>query len=272
MYAAVDVGGTKTLVAVFAENGEIKEQLKFATPKDYTDFVKELAANVDNLSTKDFRGAAVAVPGRIHRRTGVGIAFGNLPWINVPIQDDAEKVLGCPVVIENDAKLAALSEALLIKDTYHKILYITISTGIGAGMIIDGKISPYFRDMEVGHVLLEHGDRLVRWEDFASGSAIVEKFGKRASEITDTQDWYVIARNIAIGLIDLIATLTPEVIVIGGGVGTHFDKYKDRLIEQLKIYENPMVTIPPIIKAQRAEEAVVYGCYEHAKDHFGRRR
>lgn len=272
MYAAVDVGGTKTIVAVFAGNGSIKERVKFPTPKDYEDFIKELATNVDNLSTKDFRGGVIAVPGRIHRRTGTGIAFGNLPWRNVPIEDDSEKILGCPVIIENDAKLAALSEALLVKDSYRKVLYVTISTGIGAGMIINGKISPYFRDMEVGHILLEHGDRLMRWEDFASGSAIVEKFGKRASEITDPQDWYVIARNIAIGLIDLIATLTPEVIVIGGGVGTHFDKYKDRLMEQLKIYENPMVTIPPVIKAQKAEEAVIYGCYEHAKDHFGHRR
>ncbi len=272
MYAAVDIGGTKTLIAAFDENGKIKEQVKLATPKNYDDFVNELAANVANLTTKDFKAVCVALPGKVDRKHGVGIAFGNLPWTDVPAAADAEKIFHAPVVVENDAKLAALSEARLVQDNYNKVLYVTISTGIGGGMIIDGKISPYFSDMEVGHVLLEHGDRLVRWEDFASGSAIVEKFGKRASQITDAQDWYVIARNIAVGLIDLIATLTPEVIIIGGGVGTHFDKYKDRLAEQLKIYENPLVTVPPIIKAKRAEEAVVYGCYEHAKDYFGHRR
>ncbi|MDZ7785804.1 MAG: ROK family protein [Candidatus Saccharibacteria bacterium] len=72
--------------------------------------------------------------------------------------------------------------------------------------------------------------------------------------------------GIAIGLIDVIATLTPEVIIFGGGVGAHFDKYQDRLMEELKIYENPLLTLPKIIQATRPEEAVVYGCYELAKD------
>jgi predicted NBD/HSP70 family sugar kinase len=127
--------------------------------------------------------------------------------------------------------------------------------------------------MEVGHILLEHDGKLQRWEDFASGSAIVKHFGKRASDIDadDTQTWYIIARNIAIGLIDLIATLTPEVIVLGGGVGSHFDKYAERLQEQLKIYENPMLSIPPVVQAKRAEEAVVYGCYHLARKKYGKR-
>ncbi len=47
--------------------------------------------------------------------------------------------------------------------------------------------------------------------------------------------------------------------MIGGGVGSHLEKFKDRLDEQLKIYENPLLVIPPIVKAQRAEDAVIYG-------------
>lgn len=267
MIGAVDIGGTKTLIAVFDNNGKLKEQVRFETPEHYEKFKIELAENVEKLSTKDLMRVVVAVPGLIDHTEGIGIAFGNLPWENVPIARDLEEIFVAPVLIENDAKLAALSEALLLKKKYRKVLYVTISTGIGSGYIIDGKIDPDFRDMEVGHMLLEHGDKLERWEDFASGKAVYEKYGIKFSDITDPQIWYIIARNIALGLINLIATLTPEIIIIGGGAGGHFDKFKDRLDDFLKLYDNPMIELPPIRAAQRADEAVIYGCYEYAKQH-----
>ncbi len=271
-YAAIDIGGTKTLVAIFDNKGKITEQTKFPTPKQYPEFSKVLSETVAKLSTKDVQAFCVAAPGRIDRKNGVGVTFGNLTWENVPLLSDLETVFNAPGLIENDAKTAGYYEANLLIKKYTKSLYITVSTGIGCGYIIDGIIDPKFEDMEVGHMLLEHNGNLERWEDFASGRAIVAKFGKKASEITDKQDWYVISRNIAIGLIDVIATLTPEVIIIGGGVGTHLDKFKDQLDERLKIYENPMVIIPPIVQAKRPEEAVVYGCYELAKKNYGSTR
>jgi predicted NBD/HSP70 family sugar kinase len=265
MYGAVDIGGTKTLVAVFDKDGSIVEEIKFPTPKDYTLFSEELSVAVDKLSTNDFRKAVVAIPGTPDRKRGVGIVFGNLDWTNVPIEEDAEKILNCPVKIENDAKLAALSEAVLVRDRFRKVLYVTVSTGIGGGLVIDGRIDPDFEDIEPGKMTLEHNGRFEQWEDFASGRAIVEKFGKRADQITDSQVWYAVARNIAVGLNTLIATLDPEVIIIGGGVGSSLEKFEGRLIEELKIYANPMTPVPSVMKAARAEEAVIYGCYELAK-------
>lgn len=262
MYAGIDVGGTKTLVAVFNGQGKLLESLKFATPSTYPEFTTELAKTVAKLSTKKFTAAATAIPGKVDRRRGVGIAFGNLPWTDIPIEADVEKILNCPSYIENDANLAGLSEALAVKAKYHKVLYITVSTGIGGVLVINGVIDPNTQDAEIGHILLEHRGKLVRWQEFASGKAIVARFGKRASEIEDPAAWYVIARNIAIGLIDLLAVYTPDAVIIGGGVGTHFKKFEDRLLEELKIYENPMVSVPPIMGAANAEEAVIYGCYE----------
>lgn len=267
MIGAVDIGGTKTLVAVFDKHGKLTEKVKFLTPENYEDFKIELAKVVANMSTSDFSKVVVAAPGLINRKKGMVLAFGNLPWQNVHLEADCEKIFMAPVIIENDAKLAGLFEALLLKNKYRKILYVTISTGIGSGYIIDGHIDPDFDDAEVGHMLLEHQDRLVAWEDFASGKAIVSKFGKEVSEITDPLALYSIARNIAVGLITLVATLTPEAIVIGGGVGAHLDKFKDRLDEQLLNYESPMLKMPVILKAKRSEEAVIYGCYEFAKQH-----
>ncbi len=270
MIAAVDIGGTKTLVAVFNDAGKVVEELKFQTPINYDEFINELTISVAKLATKDFSKTAVAVPGFIDRKHGIGIVFGNLPWHNVTIQSDCEKIFKSPVVIENDANLAGLSEADIVKKEYRKVLYVTISTGIGSGLIIDDIIDPDFEDAEVGSMLMDNRGKLMPWEDFASGKAIVKKFGKKASEITDPKSWYIIAHNIALGIITLIATLTPEIIIIGGGVGSHFDKFKDRLNEDLKIYENPLVKIPPIIQAQRAEEAVIYGCYLITKPNYGR--
>lgn len=269
MFGAVDIGGTKTLVAVFDKHGKIIEQIKFPTPKDYDDFKIELAKTVASLSTKDFLRVVVALPARIDRKHGVALAFGNLEWVNLPFQQDMELIFHAPVILENDAKLASLSEAILVKKQYVRVLYVTISTGIGAGLIVDGKIDSDFEDMEAGQMLLEYRGHLRDWEDFGSGRAFQEKFGKRVGEIADDHNeaWYWFARNIAVGLINLIATLTPELIIIGGGAGAHLEKFKDRLDEQLKIYENPMFKIPPIIKAQRAEEAVIYGCYELGAQH-----
>ena len=257
-------------MAVFTPEGELKQSLKFPTPSEYPAFVDALAENIALLDTHEFIAASVAVPGRIDRTNGIGIAFGNRPWENVPIGPDIAKILGCPVTLENDAKLAGLHEASYILETYKKVLYVTISTGIGGGLIIDGMIDPNFQDIEIGQLLLEHDGRLTDWEDFGSGRAFQEKFGKPVSEI-DPEDgaaWYYIARNIAIGLIDLIVTLTPQAIVLGGGAGSNYAKFKDRLDEQLKIYENPLVALPAILPAQRPNEAVIYGCYDLLKAQY----
>lgn len=265
MYGAVDIGGTKTLVAVFDAHGKITKQVKFPTPENYDDFVVQLSGIVEKLSTKDFKRVGVAAPGIIDRKRGVGIVFGNLPWENVPLEASIEKIFNAPVKVENDAKTAALSEAQYLKQDFKKIVYVTVSTGIGVGVVTNGKIDTNLRDIEPGQMILEHNGRFEQWEDFASGSAIYKKYGKKASDITDTGAWYTIARNLAVGLNALIASIDPDVIVIGGGVGTHLEKFQERLEEQLKIYENPMTPVPPIKKAIRPEEAVIYGCYELAK-------
>ena len=265
MYAAVDVGGTKTLVSVVGVDGAITESQKFKTPKKYNDFIVELAKTVDKLSTDEFTAGCIALPGKIDRKNGVGISFGNLPWEDVHAQADCERMFHCPFLVENDANLAGLGEATALGDTYKKVLYVTVSTGIGSALVVDGKLSPSTLDAEAGQILLEHNGQLRRWEKFASGSAIVEKYGKRASDLEDPQAWYAIAHNLATGLITVIATYTPDVIVIGGGVGTHLEKFKDRLDELLCIYENPLLTVPPIVKAQHPEEAVIHGCYQLIK-------
>ncbi|MGF7229005.1 MAG: ROK family protein [Candidatus Saccharibacteria bacterium] len=262
---AIDIGGTKTLVASFTKAGEIIEQQRFLTPQNYREFIRELAKTVAKLSTKDFSYACVALPGKVDRTTGTGVACGNLPWRNVPIVGDIKRFANCGVVVENDANLAGLSEAIAVEDHYDRVLYVTISTGIGTGMIVNQKIDPDFQDSEGGHIILEHHGRRQMWERFASGSAIVRRFGKRAQNITDAKTWRIIAHDLSTGFIDLAAIMRPEVIICGGGVSTFYDRFDSYLKEELTHYSTPLTPTPPVRQAKRPNEAVVYGCYYLAK-------
>ncbi len=267
MYLGIDIGGTKTLLTVFTMRGEAKESIKFPTPQNYKLFIRELAKVVANLSTKSFRGCAVAVPGKVDRDKGIGVACGNLPWENVPIRDDLQRITGCPVAIENDANLAGLSEAIAIQKEFDRVLYVTISTGIGTGIINGQEIDPDFQDSEGGHIILEHHGRRQRWEKFASGSAIVRRFGKRAEDIHDAQTWHIIARNIAAGLLDLSAIIQPQVIILGGGVSTYLDRFDQFLNQEMQKFNTPLTPVPTIRKAAHTNEAVVLGCYFLAKQY-----
>jgi predicted NBD/HSP70 family sugar kinase len=272
MYLGIDIGGTKTLVATLDKHGVIQERSKFPTPVKYSDFTIALADTVAQLSTKEFMACGVGVPGKIDRAHGIGLDMGNLPWHDVPVQKDVHKLLDCPVIIDNDANLAGLSEAMLVKDMYRRVLYVTISTGIGTGIVVDQVIDPAFADSEGGQIMLEHNGRLESWEDFAAGSAIVRRFGKKAREITDEKTWKIIAHDIALGLIDLIAVIQPEVIVLGGSVSVYYDRFENFLHDALAKYATPLVPIPPIKAAERPEDAVVYGCYDLAKSVYGKTR
>lgn len=268
MYAAVDIGGTKTLLAVFDESGSLVEQLKFPTPEIYDEFKVELADNVDKLSTKDFKGVGVAAPGKIDHEQGSLIAGGNLKWQHTPLHNDIEHIFKAPVRVENDAKAAALSEARLAGPEYKKVVYITISTGIGVGVCVDGEIDATLRDSEIGRMKIEYQGEMVPWETVASGSALVRMFGKRASEQEDPEVWAQMAHNIAKGMIAIIAMVQPDLILFGGGAGAHLERFYEPLLKELEQYENPLAPTPPIRKAVHPEEAVVYGCYELAKEHF----
>lgn len=270
MYLAIDIGGTKTLVAALTNEGVITERVKFPTPDEYKDFLVALAENFDQLKTKEFIACGLAAPGQIDREKGVVIAFGNRPWRNVPLLADVKRIVDCPTIVENDANLAGLSEAMLVKDKYNHVLYVTVSTGIGTGIIVNQRIDPTFADSEGGHILLEHDDKLMRWEDFASGRAIAKRYGKMAKDIHDDATWKHIARDLATGVMALLAIVQPEVVIIGGGVGSYTERYQKHLIDELKRYEMPVVPIPPIIGAKRPEDAVVYGCYDLAKMTYGK--
>jgi predicted NBD/HSP70 family sugar kinase len=265
MYLGIDIGATKTLFAVFDTAGAVVLEHKIKTPQDYGQFKAEIAAALNNeLGQYKFSHCCCALPGRLDFENGLGVRFGNLPWENIPIKKDLEELLpGAKILIHNDAKLAGLSEAKLLAGQYKKVLYLTVSTGIGGGLIINDVIDPNFANFEPGQMMFDYNGVPMQWEDFASGRALFERYGKMASEIEDETIWKEFSQLLVLGLEELLATIQPEVVIFGGGVGAHFEKFITFLEEGLNAIKNPMVPIPPLLKAQRPEEAVIYGCYDY---------
>jgi predicted NBD/HSP70 family sugar kinase len=269
MYLAVDVGGTKTLLASYDETqARFTQEVRFPTPDTYEQFLEDFKLNLQKLTEVNFSAAGVAIPGDIDREHGIGLRYGNLAWANNPIQDDLSKLLGCPVYVENDAKAGGLSEALLIKDDFKNVMYITLGTGIGIAYIANGVIDVNYGDRGGTEVFVEHeGQAHVMWESIVSGHAIKARYGKKATDITDEATWKVIAHDLSLGLSQLIAEKHPEVVVFGGGAGRHFERYGKLLKAELA----PMVDqVPPILPAKHPDEAVIYGCVDLIKQHHGK--
>lgn len=271
MYLGVDIGGTKTLVATLSDDGKIIDSRRFASDHNYAAFLHDLEQNLNELHLSGEIQACAGVSGLLDRDKGIVHALGNLPWTEVPVADDiAQLIGGGPVIIENDSRLAGLSEAQFLKDKYRDILYMTVSTGIGGAFIQNGRIATALQDMEMGKMPLLHDGTYVQWEEFASGRAIVARYGKPASEIDDPAVWHTIGTDLAHGLGAVCSILQPDVIIVGGGVGQFADKYKQIIWDYLEAHLHAIV-VPPqeIVVAQRPDEAVIYGCYELLRQTHG---
>lgn len=268
MIITVDTGGTKTLVASFNKQGILGEQVKFATPPDSAEYIKQLRSIItEKYQDQPVEAIIVAIPGVI--KNGVVIWCGNLPWQNFDVMSALAGVLGdAPILIENDAKLAGLYEARILKPIPPQVLYVTVSTGIGTGIITEGHIDPSLHNSEGGHSLIEFNGEIRRWQDFASGKAIYNTYGKYARDITEKQTWDQIADRISRGFLAIIPLLQPDTIIIGGSIGTYFDRFGEQLQNILREKLPPHISCPIFVPAENSELAVIYGCYYYAIDSF----
>lgn len=273
MYVGIDIGGTKTLVATLTDEGKIITARRFPSDHDYLRFLDDLHENLKQLKLDGHLAqaagprACAGVSGLIDRQKGTVHALGNLPWKDKPIRDDIAKLLGgAKVLIENDSRLAGLSEARLVMDKYDDILFLTISTGIGGAFIQQGRIARALQDTEMGKMPLEHEGEIIQWEEFAGGRSVIKRFNCEAHEITDPASWRIIGRNVAYGLGAVCSVIQPEAIILGGSIGLYADRYSAVIKEYLAKHLHPVVRQPKaILPAQRPDEAVIYGCYELAK-------
>lgn len=264
MLVAVDTGGTKTLVASFSSDGSLQTSERFETPKDTDEYLAQVVATITKvLGDTPPTAIVVAVPGTI-TKAGVLRSARNLGWKNFDIVSKLKPHFDCPILLENDANLAGLAEAHALPEIPSICLYITVSTGIGTGVIAHGHVSEEFAQAEGGQAVVTHEGSLKRWESFASGRAFHEKYDMYAKDITDPAQWHEIAENIGLGLIAQVPLLNPDIVIIGGSIGTYFDHYADDLREFLQ--QHLVDRTPEIRAASHPEQAVIYGCYYHALD------
>lgn len=267
MYFTIDIGGTKTLIAVFDENGTLVSEKKFPTNQKYELFIEELKQTLDGMGVASAKAIGIAAPGRFDLETGANAGGPNLAWEHAAPKKDLEKQYSMPVAIDNDANAAGLAEAHALDGQFSSVLYVTVSTGIGTGLVIDGQVPKGLETTEGGLQLFEWHGKTVYWQEFGSGKAINRDYGKMASEIEDPATWQeIVDQRLGLGFMNLIMVFDPDVIVIGGGVGAHLEKFHDMLVSKLEqLNLSSTRTLPPIQSAQHPEHAVAYGCYLMAK-------
>jgi glucokinase len=264
-FAGVDLGGTKILTGIFDAQLTCLGRNKMSTkPERGADEVIERIARcvrdaLDecDLDFKQLRGVGVGAPGAIDISSGKVIFSPNLQWHDVTLKKDLEKELGVPVSIENDANSAVLGvyESELQGKPRH-VIGIFIGTGIGGGIIMDGKLFSGFNGTagEIGHMVIEVGGPKCNcgnrgcFEALASRTAIFRKIhaavkdGQKTlltdmlgPELNDLRsgdlrkairkgDKFVekvieeAAEYTGIACANLINVFNPQTIVLGGGV------------------------------------------------------
>lgn len=270
MIIAVDTGGTKTLVARFSERGALEAEEKISTPKTTDEYIKALSALINKLSgdvTPKIISIGLPDVDKYNYASSYVEIFSNLPWKKFDVVKDLSVHFPTVRIIAgNDANVGGVGEVRSMHIQPKKALYIAIGTGIGTGVISKGEIDPSFIAAEGGLIQLEYDGLIQVWEKFASGKAVYDTYGKTGAEIHSKRTWYQIADRISRGLIVLLPVIRPNVIIIGGSMGTHFPKYSSDLISLVKTRVAPVISVPTIIQAKYSEHSVIYGCYYRAID------
>ncbi|GAC1660094.1 MAG: ROK family protein [Acidobacteriaceae bacterium] len=159
----VDLGGTNLRIAAVDESGKQLETITTSTEvkRGRDSVIESMCRDITALKGKyaaqyDFAGSGIGVPGIIDMETGTVVWSPNLlDWRNYPVREEIEGRLGAPVVLENDANVAALGEKWLgAGKEYSSMCMITLGTGVGGGVILDGKVWHGLNGMagELGHI------------------------------------------------------------------------------------------------------------------------
>lgn len=264
-YVGVDLGGTKILAGVFTRDLKCVGRAKLSTKahRGPDAVVERIARSVRDvvdecdLDLKQVRGVGVGAPGAVDAESGRVIFAPNLQWEDLPLKKELEKDLGLPVFIENDCNMATLGvyDGELKSKPRHMI-GIFLGTGIGAGIIIDGKLYSGFNHTagEIGHMVLEVGgprcgcgnkgcfealaSRLAIFRRIAGAvkdgqkTVLTDMLGDKLDDMRSGDlrkairkgDKFIekvieeAAEYTGIAVANLMNILNPEVVVIGGGV------------------------------------------------------
>jgi glucokinase len=276
----IDIGGTNVKIAIVDNNGKIafsesastRAEMGYEfTIKNIINLIKE-SLTKSEVSIEQVGGIGAGCPGQIDSVNGIVRALPNIPgWVNVPLAEILMKEFDKPVKIDNDVRVATLGEYKFgAGKGYQNLICITVGTGIGSGIIADGKLirGASLSAGELGHVIVQENSteicgcgNLGCVEAIASGPAIVKqaelylmtgkstKFKEIAAGCSITPEIVAeaalqgdgVAKRIfertgywiGIALSSVVNLLNPEVIIVGGGVAQAGDLLLDPIRETI---------------------------------------
>lgn len=236
----IDLGGTAIKLGRFGEDGTCLESLSVATPQpatpaDVLDVMVKAIARLDQHHQAIAIGVGTPGPadaaGRIAR-----VAINLAGWHDIPLADWLEAKTGLPTILANDANCAGLGEAWLGAGRWFRnLILLTLGTGVGGAIILDGKLFTGHQGAagELGLITLNpdgpacNSGNQGSLEQYVSVQAIRRSTGlepaqlgelAKAGDLQALEFWKSYGRHLGIGLASLIYVLTPEAVVIGGGV------------------------------------------------------
>lgn len=251
---ALEAGGTKMVMAIGDENGTIFEQTSIPTqtPSETMSKIIEYYKN-RNIEALGIGSFGPIDPDRSSKTYGFITSTPKLAWADYDLVGSIKKELDIPIGFDTDVNASALGEATWGSIQGHSSgIYITIGTGIGVGVYLEGKLLHGMLHPEAGHILLQkHSqddfDGVCPYhpncfEGLASGPAIEKRWGSKAYELKNRDEvWDLEAYYIAQGLVNYILTLAPHKIVLGGGVMHQeqlFPLIRSKVINLLNGYVN----------------------------------
>ncbi|OLP65222.1 putative fructokinase [Bacillus pumilus] len=257
-YGAIEAGGTKFCCAIGNEHGEIIEEFTIPTGKPDETLQKLIpffqTYQIEALGVGSFGPICVK---RDDPSYGYLMNTPKVDWKHYPFIPELEKQLGVPVSFTTDVNAAALGE--LTKGAAKGLtscMYITVGTGIGAGAVVKNELLHGHSHPEMGHILVRlhasdsfagicpaHGTCL---EGLACGPAIEKRWGKPAKELVEQEAvWALEADYLAQALMQYTLILSPERIIMGGGVMKQKQLFP-LLREKLAFYMNDYIDLPPL--------------------------
>lgn len=293
----LELGGTKVVAVLATPEGVVLEQSRRErwTTGDPARDLEGLLAQARallaarGLADASLRAIGVSAPGPLDAARGVVLAPPNLPgWRDVPIVDALGRALGAPARLENDANAAALAEARAgAGQGARSLVYMTMSTGIGAGVIVDGALvrGAHSQAGELGHVpVVEDGRRCACGlrgclEAYTGGAAIAEQLREAVAAGRETaalelaggepraisaRHWCAairrgdpvslelraaFIRHLARGLAFVLATVDPDIILLGTIVREHPDLFLEAIRARVRELTLPELHATPIVPA-----------------------
>lgn len=286
----IDLGGTAIKLGRFSQDGTCLQSLTVPTPQPSTPEAV-LAVMVDAIAQVDSDNQTVAIavgtPGPADATGRIAkIAINLAGWHDVPLADWLEAKTGKPTIVANDANCAGLGEAWLgAGRCFQNFILLTLGTGVGGAIILDGKLFTGHQGAagELGLISFNPDGPMCNsgnqgsLEQYASIIAIRRRTGKEPVELGALAEagdhqaltfWQEYGKDLGIGLTSLIYVLTPQAIVIGGGVSASFEFFLPAM--QAEIEKRVMLTSRldlQILPAELGNTAGMVGAAKLALQH-----